>query len=152
MAKGGCWREMRLGVPTCRLFPVLSKDPACSPKKIPDVGCGGRLEGMRAKGQNSAASPCAMRDESLTDNVEEVRTLYYDVSLELIVADYRAVRHPQKQRRCTCSALSNLVSHLTGISICRHEEECLTAAQNHSGGTEGPRVTHERNAGSTCTA
>lgn len=63
---------MRLGSDVPPIFRVLPKDPASSPKKIPDVGCGGRLGGMRAKGQSSAASPCAMRDESLTNNVEEV--------------------------------------------------------------------------------
>ena len=41
-------------------------------KKIPDVGCGGTLEGaMRAKGQSSAASPCAMRVMGAS-NVEEM--------------------------------------------------------------------------------
>ena len=29
---------------------------------------------------------------------------------------------------CTGSALSNLLGHLTGISACRHEEDCLAAA------------------------
>jgi hypothetical protein len=38
---------MRLGVPTCRLFPNSSKDPVSSAKKIPDVGCGGTHEGKR---------------------------------------------------------------------------------------------------------
>lgn len=37
-------------------------------KKIPDVGCGGSLGGMRAKGQSSTASPCAMR---ASNNVED---------------------------------------------------------------------------------
>ena len=37
-------------------------------KKIPDVGCGGSLGGMRAKGQSSTASPCGMR---ASNNVEE---------------------------------------------------------------------------------
>jgi hypothetical protein len=37
-------------------------------KKIPDVGCGGSVGGTRAKGQSSAASPCAMR---ASNNVEE---------------------------------------------------------------------------------
>ena len=61
-------------VPTCRLFYSQSalKRSGFQSKKIPDVGCRGRLGGMRAKGQSSAASPCARRDESLTNNVEEV--------------------------------------------------------------------------------
>lgn len=62
MAKGDRWREMRLGVPTCRLFSQFPKDPASGQK---DTRCGVWRARWRDEGKRPEFSGKSMRDESL---------------------------------------------------------------------------------------
>jgi hypothetical protein len=57
--------------------------------------------------------------------------LVNDVSIARILELTTEQKNVSLERMSTCtgSARSNLLGHLTGISACRHEEDCLPAAQ-----------------------